>query len=233
MSGAKPIILMVEDDKELARLNARLLKRQDYDVFVACTAVEARALVCDISPDMFILDVGLPDGNGFELCEEFRRDFDAPLLFLTGKSGAEDKISGLDSGGDYYLTKPYDKDELLAIVRSLLRRAKQTQDKITEATVVVKGSLTLRLAERKAFVDDNDSKLSSKEFSILLLLIQNEGKELTYDFLYEEVWGMAMNGDSSALRQLISRLKRKLDEDSAADFSILNEHGKGYTFLSY
>ena len=232
MSGCKPTVLLVEDDKDLARLNARLLKRQGYDVVVAYTAAEARAAVCDIPLDLFVLDIGLPDGNGLELCREFRDSSDAPLLFLTGRSGADDKISGLDSGGDYYLTKPYDKDEFIAIVRSLLRRAKQTQDKIAEATVICKGSLTLRLDERKAIVNDRDARLSQKEFSVLLMLVQSEGGELAYEHIYESVWGTSMHNDSSALRQLISRMKKKLDEENAVDFSILNEHGVGYTFTT-
>ena len=230
MSEQNPIVLIVEDDADMARLNARLLRRQGYDASIAYTAEEARLLVREISPDLFVLDIGLPDGSGLDLCKIFRQDSDAPILFLTGKSGAEDKISGLDSGGDYYLTKPYDKDEFIAIVRSLLRRANQTREKIAEATSIAKGSLTLKLDEHKALVNGQDARLSSKEFSVLLLLVQNEDKELTYEYLYETVWGTAMYNDSTALRQQISRMKKKLDEDNAADFSILNEQGKGYTF---
>ena len=230
MSEQNPTVLIVEDDSDMARLNARLLKRLGYDVYVACSSCEARTLFPEVSPDLFVLDVGLPDGSGLDLCKEFRKDSDAPLLFLTGRSGAEDKISGLDSGGDYYLTKPYDKDEFIAIVRSLLRRANQTREKIAEATAITKGSLTLKLDERKALVNGQDARLSSKEFSVLLLLVQNEDKELTYEALYETVWGTAMLNDSSALRQQISRMKKKLDEENAVDFSILNEQGKGYTF---
>ena len=229
----KQIVLIIEDDADMARLNARLLIRRGYDVRIANTASEARALINEISPDLFVLDIGLPDGNGLDLCKEFREKSDAPLLFLTGRTGADDKISGLDSGGDYYLTKPYDTEEFIAIVRSLLRRANQTREKIAEATVITKGSLTLKLDERKAFVGGRDAQLSTKEFSVLLLLVQNEDKELKYEYLYEAVWGVPMLSDSSALRQQISRMKRKLDEENAADFSILNEQGKGYTFTMF
>ena len=226
-------ILIVEDDTDMARLNSRLLKRQGYDVFVACNAVEARAIVLEISPDIFVMDIGLPDGNGLELCREFRKISDAPLIFLTGKSATQDKITGLDSGGDYYLTKPYDKDELISIVQALLRRAEQTQKKIAEATFIERGSLTLKLDERKAFVNQKDTKLSTKEFSLLLLLVQNEDKELSHEFLYEAIFGTVMNNDSSSLRQMMSRMRRKINEEEAIDFYILNEHGFGYTFTAF
>ena len=225
-------ILIVEDDAELARLNARLLKRQGYEVLIASSAGEARDIVRDTAPDLFVMDIGLPDGDGFELCDEFRKISDAPLLFLTGRSGSEDRITGLNSGGDYYLTKPYDKDEFIAVVHSLLRRAKQTQDKIAEATVINKGSLVLKLDEQKAFINGKDAGLSSKEFSVLLLLVQNEEKELSYEQLYNSVWGTPMLGDSSALRQRISRIKKKICEEDATDFCILNDYGKGYTFTT-
>ena len=232
MIERKASILVVEDDADMARLNSRVLKRQGYEVCIACSAVEARSLVPSATFDLFVLDVGLPDGNGFDLCEEVRKESDAPVLFLTGKTGAVDKIAGLDSGGDYYLTKPYDKDEFVAVVRSLLRRAKQTQEKLEGAIMIEKGSLLLKIDERKAFVEGRDVSLSIKEFTVLLALVQNENKEVPYDKLYEAAWGTDMNNDSSSLRQLISRMKKKLDEINATDYSILNEHGVGYTFLT-
>jgi len=226
------LILIVEDDKELARLNARFLKRQGYEVIIAYNAAEARSLFRENSPGLLVLDIGLPDGDGLSLCEEFRRDTDAPVLFLTGKTETGDKVMGLRKGGDYYLTKPYDSNEFLAVVQSLLRREEQTQKKIAEVSVIQRGPLTLKLQESKVFINGHDAELTPKEFAVLLILVQNEDKELTYETIYEHVWGTAMNNDSSALRQQISRLKKKLDEDNTDSFSILNDHGKGYTFTT-
>ncbi|MDR1070314.1 MAG: response regulator, partial [Gracilibacteraceae bacterium] len=127
-----PLILIVEDDEEMARLNGRLLTRKGYEVLLAFNAAEARARVREHRPDVFVLDVRLPDGDGFALCEEFRLESDAPVLFLTGKKAPGDKVEGLGSGGDYYLIKPYDRDEFVAVVQSLLRRAEQTRQKIAE-----------------------------------------------------------------------------------------------------
>lgn len=225
-----PVILTVEDDVDLAQLNARLLMRRGYDVLIAHTAAEARSLVSVHNPDLMILDIQLPDDDGLELCAEFRRYTDAPILFVSGISETTQKIIGLQAGGDYYLTKPYDKEELLAVIQSLLRRVKQTHDRVVNATVIEKGSLVLKLNEGKAYVKGVDAELSSKEFAIIALLVRNEGCELSYNQIYESVWGMQMNDNPTALRKQISRIKKKLDEGNAKDFAIFNEHGRGYTF---
>jgi len=233
MPEQKPLILIVEDNETIAELNARLLRRQGYETSVANTAAEALVLFKNNSFDLLVLDIMLPDGDGHSLCEEFRRKTDAPILFLTGKKEKEDKIKGFNSGGDYYLTKPYDRDEFLAVIGSLLRRVEMTREKITEVSVIVKASLTLKLDERKAYINGNDIQLTQKEFAVLLLLVQNESKELTNEQIYESVWGSKMNNDPHPIRLHISRLKKKLDEENSDDFSIFTEYGKGYTFIAY
>jgi DNA-binding response OmpR family regulator len=229
MSDTRPLILIVEDDEEMAQFNARLLLRKGYDSLVAHTAAEARKLFMENKFDLYVLDVTLPDGDGLSLCGEFRRKSDAPVLFLTGKSESEDKVKGLDSGGDYYLTKPYDKLEFLAVVKCLLRWAEQMQKKIDEVISISKGSLTLKFNEKKAYINGKDAELSPKEFAILLLFIQNENQDLTYEQIYKIVWGADMNNDSNALRHSVSRLKKKIDEENADDFAIINKQGVGYS----
>ena len=233
-SERKPLILIVEDDEEMARFNARMLKRGGYDALVAHNAAEARTLArCrERKPDLFVLDIELPDGDGLSLCKELRSDNDAPVLFLTGRKKLEDRVIGLDTGGDYYLTKPYVMEEFMAVVQSLLRRAEQTRKKIAEATVITRGSLSLHLPQSKALVNGRDAELTPKEFAVLLLLAQNEDRELTAKEIYEHVWGTTMNNDPNAIRLHISRLKKKLDEENSNDFSILTEYGGGYTFTT-
>ena len=230
MNESAYLILIVEDDEEMAQFNARLLIRKGYKVIVAHNIAEARSVIFGNNFDLFILDIDLPDGDGISLCRELRRKSDAPVLFLTGKSKAEDKVMGLGAYGDYYLTKPYDRDEFLAVVQSLFRRLEQTKKKITEISVITRGSLTLKMQESKAFINGRDAELTPKEFAILLKLVQNENKEVTYEQLYEDIWGMDMNNDSSVIRQQVSRLKKKIDEENACDFAIFNEHKKGYVF---
>jgi DNA-binding response OmpR family regulator len=227
---------MVEDDEDVARLNARMLKRNGYDVLLALTASEARAFVRDNTPDLFVFDIELPDGDGLELCKEFRRGNDAPILFLTGRKELEDELAGLGAGGDYYLTKPYNIEKLLAVAETLLRRAEQTRNKLDKAvagaTTITRGILTLDLPKGKAYVNGNDTGLTQKEFSVLLLLVQNEDKELTDRQLYESLWNAPMNDDSSAVRKSVQRLRRKLGADNTDDFDILTLYGGGFSFTT-
>jgi DNA-binding response OmpR family regulator len=153
-------------------------------------------------------------------------------LFLTGKKEPGDKVAGLSSGGDYYLTKPYDREEFLAVIQSLLRRLKLTREKLAEATTLTRGTLTLRIPQGKALVCGRDAELTPKEFAVLLLLMQNEGKELPGETIYESVWGTTANNDKNAIRMHISRLKKKLGEEGADAFSILTGYGGGYTFTA-
>jgi len=232
MSERKPMILIVEDDEDFAQFNARLLKRQGYDALVAYSAAGARSLFRDNPVDLFVFDIELPDGSGLALCEEFRKKTDTPVLFLTGASETSDRITGLSAGGDYYLTKPYEKDEFVAVVNSLLRRAEQVRKKIDEASVIAKGSLTLRVDERKAYVNGRDAELTPKEFAVLLMLVQNEDKELSSDAIFQNVWGGNMSIDTGLIRKNISTIKKKLDEEEADDFNIFTEYGRGYTFTT-
>jgi DNA-binding response OmpR family regulator len=232
MSDRKPLILMVEDEKELARFNARFLTRKGYEVLLAFNAAEARALAREHKPDLFVLDVILPDGNGFSLCEEFRAVSDAPMLFLAGKKEPEDEMAGLTAGGDYYMRKPYEREQLLAAIQSLLRRADMTRQRVAEATVLTRKSLTIQIPQGKALVNGCDAELTPKEFAVLLLLVQNENKELSDKAIYKSVWGMDMHGDNGALRRHISLLKKKLGEETADDFSIVSFYGGGYAFTT-
>ena len=233
MSERKPLILIVEDDVDMAQLNSRLLKRQGYDALVAYSVAEARRLYQKQRPDLYVLDIMLPDGDGLTLCQEIRLKYDDPVLFLTGKSETTDIISGLGTGGDYYLTKPFDRNEFVAVVQSLLRRKEQTQKKLDEAYVIQRGSLTVRITERKAYVAGRYADLTPKEFAILLLLLQNEDREVPYDEIYHKIWGTEMNHDTNAIRQHVLRLRKKLNEENIDDFYILTEHGRGYTFTTF
>jgi DNA-binding response OmpR family regulator len=226
----KPLILVVEDDEEMANFNARMLKRRGYDTLIAYNAAEARSALCDNKPDLFVLDIELPDGDGLSLCKEFRMMNDAPVLFLSGRKKLQDRVTGLGFGGDYYLTKPYMLEEFVAVVQSLLRRAEQTSKKIAEATIIKRGSLTLHLPQSKAIVNGHDAELTPKEFAVLLLLVQNEGKELTPEAIYEHVWKTDMYIDTGLIRKHISQIKKKLAKNDTNDFSILTEYGSGYIF---
>jgi DNA-binding response OmpR family regulator len=128
------------------------------------------------------------------------------------------------------MRKPYEREQLLAAIQSLLRRADMTRQKIAEATVLTRGPLTLQIPQSKAFVNGHDAELTQKEFAVLLLLMQNENKELTGEAIYESVWGTTTGGDTHAIRNHISRLRIKLGADNTDAFTISSGYGKGYCF---
>lgn len=232
----KFLILMVEDDPDTLRLNARMLRRKGYDVLVAANAAEMRVLLSDNKPDLFVLDIELPDGDGFSLCEEIRRDSDAPILFLTGRKATGDKVTGMNTGGDYYLTKPYHMDEFIAVIERLLARADETRRKLQKAvlnaTELTRGSLTLYLPENKAVVNGRDVGLTPKEFAVLLVLVRNTGEPLIAEKIYEAVWHTTAAGDTGALRTHIANIKEKIGTKNTDEFDIIYERGKGYYFIA-
>ena len=228
MDMIKPTILIVEDEPEVLRINARMLKRRGYDVITAGTVEESYRLLSSVAPDMLILDIMLPDGSGYDICEKFRRTSDNPVMFLTGKNEISDKVEGLGRGGDYYLTKPYSFDELIAVAERLLER----HFKAVHSDFIQKGSLTLEISKNKAFVDGKDANLTVKEFALLLLLVKNENRIFSPKELYEAVWGVPSADDTRTIRFHIGNLKKKINTENADDYDIVSVYGKGYFFTT-
>jgi DNA-binding response OmpR family regulator len=164
----------------------------------------------------------LPDGSGLDFLEELRRNTDIPVLLLSALAEPGDTVKGLRAGGDDYLAKPYDNAELLARIESLLRRTSRPPKPLA------KGRLTLNMISGMAFVDGRDLLLSHKEFAVLLLLAQNEGKTVSTEYLYKEAWGLPMS-DNRTLLKHISDLRKKLEGETTA-FEIVNVRGEGYCF---
>lgn len=229
---------MVEDEKDVLMVNARLFARRGYDVRTAQSCTEAYQKLKE-TPDLLILDIMLPDGSGYDICQAFRQNSDHPVIFLSGKGQIADKVQGLQQGGDYYLTKPYDTSELLAVVDMLLKRHLQAVQKRQQASVICKGSLVLEVDNSRALCDGRDAGLTArdagltaKEFSLLLMLVRNEEKVVSPQELYERVWGMEAADDVRTVRFHIANLRKKLDADNAPDFDIVSVYGKGYMFTT-
>ncbi len=233
MNGAeKPCILTVEDEPEVLRINARILRRRGYEVYEASGCAEAYAVLDGIMPDLLILDIMLPDGSGYDICRRFREKSDHPIIFLTGKNATADRIEGLITGADYYITKPYEPDELIAVAGRLIERHLSTQGKHKELTAITKGALTVDIPRARATVNGEDVGLTSKEFALLLTLVQNEDREVSPRDLYEAVWGVTSADDVRTVRTHIKNLRRKIGADDAADYDIVSAYGKGYTFTT-
>lgn len=217
----KGLILLVEDNEQILSGNKRMLEWSGYDIMTALTLREAREKMADQKTDVIVLDIMLPDGSGLDFMRELRRDSDIPILLLTGLSTSEDKVRGLREGGDDYLTKPYDFEELLARIEALLRRAGRVPD------VLHKNSLKLDVVSGQAFCGDEDLLLTKKEFAVLLLLVQNEGKIVSAEYLYEKAWNQPMSGDKNAVQTAVSKLRKKIEPSG---YEITTERGQGYKY---
>ena len=232
MEHKNATILIVEDEADVLNVNARMLKRKGYNVITATTVKESLIHLSECTPDMLVLDIMLPDGNGYDICKKFRKTSDNPVVFLSGKSGISDKVYGLEHGGDYYLTKPYSFDELLAVAERLLKRHFKANEKYKQSDFIKKGSITLELSKNKAYVNGKDANLTVKEFALLLLLIKNENTILSPQKLYEAVWGAPSADDTRTIRFHIGNLKKKINTENASDYDIVSVYGKGYLFTT-
>jgi DNA-binding response OmpR family regulator len=224
------LILLVEDNEQIQRGNERMLKRRGYAVASALTLAEARRRIAEQTPDAIVLDIMLPDGNGLDFMRELRMrklktESSVPILLLTGLTTPEDVVRGLSSGGDDYLAKPYDFNVLVARIEALLRRTGRVPETLT------KGALQLDIIASRAYLDGNDLLLSPKEFALLLLMAQNEGRLLSAEYLSEAIWKQPPAADNGAVKTAVSRLRSKLG-DSKADgntdaFTIENDKQEG------
>lgn len=216
-------ILLVEDNEKILHGNKRLLEWEGYNVDAVSTLREARTMIGGKRPDVIVLDIMLPDGNGLDFISELRKSVRSsiPILLLTGLITQDDIVRGLKAGGDDYITKPYDFTEMLARIEALLRRAGWVPE------TLVRGRLTLDVAAGVAFLDGTDLLLTKKEFALLMIFVQNPDRFIGGEYLYEKVWKAPLMGDSQAIRKMICRLRDKLVNSG---WCIRWSRGEGYCF---
>jgi DNA-binding response OmpR family regulator len=222
----KAKVLLVEDNKQLNDANRRYLELSGYEVETAFFVYEAREKLVTFEPDVILLDVMLPDGDGVEFCKEINSKTDTMIIFLTAKAAEEDTVRGLRAGGHVYLTKPYSPAIMISYVDRAMRIKRANSEKLSE--YVTLGKLTMNLPSVIALWDGVDLLLSVKEFAILLLLIQNHGKILSAKKLYETVWKAPLAGDKNSLWRHISSLKHKLIAAAGDRVEIVSGRGAGY-----
>jgi DNA-binding response OmpR family regulator len=219
MSGK--LILLVEDSKKVQNYNRRMLADEGFAVETAMTLANAQAFLMSQKPDAVVLDIGMPDGSGLDFLRELRQTSKIPVLLLTGYGEAKDVVAGFETGCDDYLPKPYTFEVLLARLKRLLHSAEQVPE------VVTRGLLTLKLTPREAFVNGVNLGLTPKDYALLQFFIQNENRLMTVETIYEKVWGRSMAGDSRALGNAVSRLRKKL---RGCGHTISADYGNGYRF---
>ena len=225
-------ILIVDDDAALVRLFDQFLTGKGYDVLKANNGQEALRLFFAHKPDLVLLDIVMPEMDGWQTCSRIRDLSDVPIIMLTGQQKDEDDVvRGLDYGADDYLLKPVGSKELLARVRAILRRAELPPALDVEKRVTYTDDyLAVDIAERKVMVNGKRVKLTPIEFRLLVFLVENAGRILTHQQLLEKVWGWEYTDDLDYVRIYISHLRRKIEPEPAKPRYILTEPGVGYYF---
>ncbi len=220
-------ILVIDDEVQIRRLLEITLNLNGYRVSEASTAREGMLSAATHNPSLILLDLGLPDEDGFSVLRKLREWYQNPIIILTVRNSEDDIIRALDSGANDYLTKPFRTGELLARIRTSLRLS---QDKTGTASQLLFGSLFIDLAGHIVRKNNNLLKLTSTEFSLLALMAKNSGKVLTHQYLLKEVWGHRYSDQTQYLRVFVAQLRKKIEDDPTRPSLIITEPGIGYRF---
>lgn len=217
-------ILIVEDDKELADLLTDFLCEEGYVVSSVNSGERAVHLFERYGARLVVLDINLPDMNGFAVCSKLRENTDTPILIVSSRTGREDKLNGYDLGADDYIEKPYDIDVLIAKIKGIFKRRYQHD-------ILSADGVTLNLADKTAVIDGKPVELPSKEFDLLALLIENQGKVLKKEYLFGTIWGSDSDSEMQTLHVHINRIRQKLGDVPKNAKRLLTVWGVGYKFV--
>lgn len=222
-------VLVIEDEPEIRRFVRRALATEDMQVHEAATMQRGLVEAGNRRPDLVIVDLGLPDGDGIDLVRELRTWTQVPVLILSARGEEERKIAALDAGADDYLTKPFSVGEMLARVRALMRRAARHAGQ--EAPIVCLGDVVVDLAARTVSKSGVPVHLTPIEFRLLACLVTNAGRVLTYPQIVREVWGPSHANQTHYARVFMQHLRQKLEDDAAQPKYLLTETGVGYRLV--
>ena len=228
MSGGE-LVLVVDDEPAIVRALSAALQARKHRVAVATTGSEALEEVATHSPAVVILDLGLPDIDGIEVCRQLRRWTDVPIIVLTAEGAEGRKVEALDQGADDYVTKPFSTPELLARVRVALRHHRVSRPDEPPAVLRV-GDIEIDVPGHRVTVRGAEVELTPKEFDFLAVLARHPGRVLTHGMLLREVWGPEYGTETQYLRVYASHLRKKLDDDPARPY-LVTEPGVGYRLV--
>lgn len=218
-------ILIVEDNRELGSLLCDFLRGENYTVAVAETGEKALELYAQNGARLIVLDIMLPGMDGFAVCRKIREDSNTPILIVSAKTGKEDKLSGLILGADDYIEKPYDIDIMLAKIAGIFKRRYAVDE-------LVCGDIKINKLSRTVFKNDSPIDMTAKEFDLLLLLAENQGKTLTKEFLFNRIWGSDSFSEQQTLTVHIKWLRQKIEDDPKKPRKIQTVWGVGYQYES-
>ena len=228
-TNPRPRILLVEDEESISEPFSRALAREGFEPVVARTAADALRLADLVDPELVLLDLMLPDGDGRDVCRELRRRSDTPIIMLTARGTETDRIVGLEIGADDYVVKPFSSPEVIARIRAVLRRSRREDEGEPQ---IVRGDLDIDAEARRVRRDNEELDLSRKEFDLLVVLADAAGRVLTRDHLMARVWDENWFGPTKTLDVHIGTLRRKLGDDPAAPRYIHTVRGVGFRFAT-
>ena len=228
--STEPTILVIDDEPQIIRALRTILQARRFQVITAQNGETGLALAAVQHPDVIILDLGLPDIDGVEVCRRLREWTQTPIIVLSVRDSERDKVLALNQGGDDYLTIPFGIDELIARLRVALRHSAQVGDK-TVAPVIKAGMLQIDLAQHQVIQNGSEIHLTAIEFKLLAYLARNAGRVLSHQAILAHVWGLENSERVEYLRVYIRQLRLKLEADPEHPRHIVNEPGIGYRFL--
>jgi two-component system, OmpR family, KDP operon response regulator KdpE len=223
---SKAEILIIDDEPQIRKLLEITLESNDYKVLQSETGKEGLIKAANHPPELILLDIGLPDKSGHEILKELREWYNKAIIILSVQNSETDIVTALDNGATDYLTKPFRTAELLARIRSAIRRNQTTND----ASVVDAGDLQIDLVARTLKKNAELIKLTSTEFNLISLFARNEGRVLTHQFILKEIWGVPYQTETQYLRVFVGTLRKKIEENPNNPKHIITESGVGYRF---
>lgn len=226
---SKCSVLIIEDEKNIQTFMGKILKRQEYRVLYADTGAHGLEIIRSQCPDIILLDLGLPDMNGFEIIREVRTWTSTPIIVISARTAEQEKVSALDLGADDYITKPFGTSELLARIRASLRHSNRLR---TDSPLYLRpyrhGEMKLDFSKRLLTIGSQVVHLTPIEYKIVAYLAQNSGKVITYAAVLSNVWGPYADSDNKILRVNMANIRRKIEDDPAQPRYIFTEVGVGY-----
>jgi DNA-binding response OmpR family regulator len=223
-------ILIIDDDENTLWLLGTLLAHHGFETVRATSPMDGLQLARDHQPDLVLLDVMMPEMDGWEVCRRLRETSAVPVVFLTAKSSVKDVVKGLELGGDDYIVKPFDNHELLARIRTQLRRA--PSERTSEELTFANGEFRINFLNREVNVYGKPVELTPKEFTLLSVLARNAGRVLTRSELVTQTWGPEYGDANESLKLYIHYLRKKLEKDPDRPEFILTSRGVGYRFAN-
>jgi two-component system KDP operon response regulator KdpE len=227
MNETGPLVFVVEDEPQMRKFIRASLTSNGYRVLEAAECEEAARLISSHNPELILLDLGLPDGDGLDLTRRLREWTRTPIIVISARGREDDKVDALDAGADDYLTKPFGMSELLARMRVALRHAREAQAE-NAPQVIELGTLSIDLARREVVLAGQPVHLTPIEYKLLTLLARHAGKVLTHRQILKEVWGPAYGTQTHYVRVHLAELRKKVETDPTRPKLIITEPGVGY-----